>query len=119
MRQEIWDVVGKDRFPTLADRASLPYTEATISEAFRMSIPVPVHLPHVAERDTKIAGYDIPKGTMVAASLHYLAMSPFLWKDPDVFKPERFLDQDGNYLRHLEPILFSYGKCWQINIIPF
>ena len=37
VRDEVHQVVGTDRQPTLADRASLPYTDATVLEIQRMA----------------------------------------------------------------------------------
>ena len=36
-RAELHQVVGTDRLPTLADRANLPFTDATIMEIQRMA----------------------------------------------------------------------------------
>ena len=37
MRDEVHKVVGTERQPTLADRANLPYTDATVLEIQRMA----------------------------------------------------------------------------------
>ena len=37
VRQEIFDVIGTHTQPTLADRAKMPRTEATISEIQRLA----------------------------------------------------------------------------------
>ncbi|XP_054773144.2 cytochrome P450 2J4-like [Lytechinus pictus] len=110
MRQEILDLVGSERFPTIADRQHLPLTEATIAECMRFIPAVPIHLPHVTSQDCKIGGFDVPKGSAVAANLHHFAKSPTLWEDPDVFRPERFIDDEGKFKRGMEPIPFGYGK---------
>lgn len=39
---EIDRVVGRDRLPTFADRPSLPYTEALVTELLRWAPPIPV-----------------------------------------------------------------------------
>ncbi|VDB82822.1 unnamed protein product [Peniophora sp. CBMAI 1063] len=43
---EIDAVVGHDRFPTLADRPNLPYTEGLFKEVIRWAPVVPMGLPH-------------------------------------------------------------------------
>ncbi|XP_072165163.1 cytochrome P450 2J4-like [Diadema setosum] len=110
VREEIYDVVGSDRLPAISDRPHLPLTEATIAECMRFVPAVPIHLPHVVARDCKIGGYDVPKGSAVAANLLHFAKSPSLWEDPEEFRPERFLDESGTFMRGLEPIPFGYGK---------
>ena len=39
---EIQEVVGSDRLPTLADRASLPYCSAVLKELFRWAVVGPL-----------------------------------------------------------------------------
>ena len=39
----------------------MPYTEAVINETLRKSSALPVGVPHMTSRDTKLGGYDIPK----------------------------------------------------------
>ena len=45
-RQEIFEVLGKDRQARLSDRERLPYTEATIMEIQRAGNVGPRGLPH-------------------------------------------------------------------------
>lgn len=54
-------MVGGSRLPTMADRASMPYTNAVIHETQRMGNIVPLGLPHMATRDTTLGGYSIPQ----------------------------------------------------------
>lgn len=49
---EIDEVVGKDRVPSLTDKGSLPFTEATIMEVQRMTVAVPLAIPHMASQTT-------------------------------------------------------------------
>lgn len=110
VRQEILDVVGSDRFPRFSDRRSMPITEATLAECTRLRPAAAFHLPHIASRDCKLGGYDVTKGSAITTDLWYLALSPNLWKDPQDFKPERFLDEEGQFNKKLEPLPFGYGK---------
>lgn len=41
-------------------------------------------------------GYDIPKGSFCLASLHSLHTDARIWRDPENFRPERYLDYRGN-----------------------
>ena len=55
--KEIEEVVGLDRMPSLDDRGSLPYTEATILENNRYGSVVPVGVPHCTMADTTLCEY--------------------------------------------------------------
>lgn len=39
---EIDSVVGRDRLPTIADQASLPYVRSVVTEVFRLNPPIPL-----------------------------------------------------------------------------
>ncbi|KEP48465.1 O-methylsterigmatocystin oxidoreductase [Rhizoctonia solani 123E] len=45
-QKEIDEVLGKDRLPTFADRASLPYVEALYKEVMRWQPIAPIGVPH-------------------------------------------------------------------------
>ena len=50
---------------TTKDSALLPYTQAVIFEALRLTSPVPIPIPRETATDTSIGGYTIPRGTPV------------------------------------------------------
>lgn len=52
VQQEIDAVVGSERVPSMTDKGSLPYTEATIMEVQRMTVVVPLSIPHMASETT-------------------------------------------------------------------
>ncbi|XP_071263772.1 cytochrome P450 2U1 isoform X2 [Salvelinus alpinus] len=52
VQAEIDAVVGPDRVPSLTDKGSLPFTEATIMEVQRMTVVVPLAIPHMASETT-------------------------------------------------------------------
>ncbi|XP_012289084.1 cytochrome P450 307a1-like [Orussus abietinus] len=80
------DIVG------LENRGHMPYTEAIILEAIRL-IASPI-VPHVASRDSSIAGYRVKKNTFIFLNNYDLNMSEKLWDAPKEFKPERFVQED-------------------------
>ena len=71
-----------------------------------------IGVPHRANRDTTIQGYEIPRGTVVVSNLWGAHHDPEVWHDPEVFKPERFLNKDGNVDLPKEWIPFSIGKVF-------
>lgn len=69
---------------------SMPYTMATIFEILRhSSSPI---VPHVATEDSCIAGYGIPKDTIVFINNYELNTNEKYWLNPQEFSPERFLE---------------------------
>ncbi|CAI9603220.1 unnamed protein product [Staurois parvus] len=69
MQEEIDRVVGRDRFPCIADRSKMPYTEAAIHELIRFCDVLPISLPRCTSKDTVFRGYSIPKGLMIMTNL--------------------------------------------------
>jgi len=71
------------------------YVEATITEVFRVVSIVPFAVPKSATRDTQVGGYDIAKDTVVLFNLHSICYEKEFWGDPETFRPERFITDDG------------------------
>ncbi|XP_061400516.1 cytochrome P450 307a1-like [Musca vetustissima] len=78
------------RIINLYDMENMPYTMATISEVLRFSSS-PI-VPHVATENTIVSNYGVTKGTIVLINNYKLNRSKTYWKNPDLFQPERFLD---------------------------
>ncbi|CAN7982314.1 unnamed protein product, partial [Ixodes hexagonus] len=91
MKKEIETILGQER-PRMQDREKLPYTVACILESLRMYPIAPLGIPHNTSRDTEVGGHFIPKDTGLLYNIHAINHDPQLWEDPDVFRPERFLD---------------------------
>lgn len=88
----------------------MPYTEATIMEVQRLSMAVPLAIPHMTSEKTVLQGYTIPKGTVVIPNLWSVHRDPAIWEKPDDFCPDRFLDDQGQLLKRETFIPFGIGK---------
>ncbi|GFS66620.1 cytochrome P450 2J6 [Trichonephila inaurata madagascariensis] len=109
IHEELDTVLGRDRRPTWDDHLDLPYTMSVIYEVMRQNTIVPISMLRCTSSRTKIAGYDIPEGTIVMTNIWGVHHDPKDWDDPFSFKPERFL-MDGKAVKPQAFIPFSYGK---------
>lgn len=110
MQSELNDVLGS-RTPTLRDKINLPYTNAVLCEIQRMSNVAPVGVPHKTTCNVTLADCVIPKGTIMLANLFSVHMDEKFWGDPHNFRPERFLNAEGQLEipdKHFMP--FGVGK---------
>lgn len=110
VQAEIDQVVGPDRTLSLTDKASMPFTEATIMEVQRMTVVVPLSIPHMASETTLFQGYTIPKGTLIVPNLWSVHRDPSVWENPDEFNPYRFLDENRQTLKKEAFIPFGIGR---------
>ncbi|XP_028262265.1 cytochrome P450 2U1 [Parambassis ranga] len=110
VQAEIDKIVGRQRVPSLTDRGRLPFTEATIMEVQRLTVVVPLGIPHMASETTEFRGYTIPKGTVILPNLWSVHRDSTLWEDADTFNPARFLDHEGKLLRKECFIPFGIGR---------
>ncbi|XP_008842003.1 cytochrome P450 2U1 [Nannospalax galili] len=110
VHEEIESVIGCDRAPSLMDKARMPYTEATIMEVQRLTMVVPLAIPHMTSEQTVLRGFTIPKGTMILPNLWLIHRDPAIWEKPDDFCPNRFLDDQGQLLKKETFIPFGIGK---------
>ena len=110
--QQIDEVVGQSREASMSDRPQLPMVDAAIYEVLRYAAGLPFALPHATTRDTTLQGYDIPEGTVVLVNLQSIHMDKDLWRDPETFRPERFLDGEGQLDKGLveQVSVFSLGR---------
>ncbi|XP_040179118.1 cytochrome P450 2F3-like [Rana temporaria] len=110
MQEEIDHVIGRDRFPSIADRSKMPYTEAAIHELIRFCDVLPVSLPRCTSKDTVFRGYFIPKGTHVTPLLASVHSDPSYYKEPHKFNPNNFLDDKGAFKKNDAHMPFGAGK---------
>ncbi|KAL3862686.1 hypothetical protein ACJMK2_008639 [Sinanodonta woodiana] len=107
---EIKANVGTEQLPSMQDKQSLVYTEAFIMEVLRMSNIAIFSSPHAPEADVWIRGFHIPKGMQIMPDINSVLSDPSIWGDPENFRPERFVSEEGTLLKPEEFIPFFTGR---------
>ncbi|XP_054429921.1 cytochrome P450 2J2 [Pteronotus mesoamericanus] len=109
VQAEIDGVLGQSQVPSMTSREFMPYTNAVVHEVQRMGNILPLNVPREATVDATLAGYDLPKGTMLVTNLTALHRDPAEWTTPDTFNPEHFLE-NGQFKKREAFLPFSIGK---------
>ncbi|XP_018357138.1 PREDICTED: probable cytochrome P450 304a1 [Trachymyrmex septentrionalis] len=109
VQNEIDNVVGTGRLATWDDRKNLPYLEATIRETMRIETLTPLSVTHKCLKKTTLGGYEIPVNTSIFTNLAAIHHDPDLWGDPKIFRPERFLKEDGQLAKDFT-LPFGFGR---------
>lgn len=109
VQAEIDEVLGTSRLPRLKDRQLMPYTEATLLETQRMCNVIPL-VHRVVTADTTLGPYNIQKGDVMVMNTYSIHMDERVWGDPNNFRPERFLDENGQVNNLASFMPFGMGK---------
>ena len=132
LREEIFEVIGKERQPSLSDRSQMHYTEATILEIQRRGLfgkwifvyhlnnfwnqsifsklsAAPEGFFRVTKAPLNAGPYTIPSAHILVPSATEIFMGEKSWKDPEKFDPTRFMEA-GKFKRDERVIPFQIGK---------
>ncbi|KAF8764668.1 Cytochrome P450 2F3 like protein [Argiope bruennichi] len=107
--EEIVDVVGTDRQPTIEDKNKLTYTNAFILEALRTSDFFAYSPSLECTKETNLRGYRIPKGAITVVQIYSSHYDPEVYEEPEKFNPSRYVLKDAKKRPEL-PITFGVGK---------
>jgi cytochrome P450 family 2 subfamily U polypeptide 1 len=110
VQKEIDNVIGRERTPSVEDKVNMPYTEATLQEIHRRASLVWLNVPHSTIEETNLLGYRIPKRTTIMTNIKAIHHDEKLFPDPFSFRPERFINDNGEFVKSEHVIPFSVGK---------
>ena len=91
--------------PSHQQLMQLPLLDTIVKESMRILPPVPQQF-RVAEHDTTLAGYPLPFRTKALLSPFLTNRQPYLYPEPDRFKPDRWATINPSQYEYL---VFSAG----------
>ncbi|KAI4738825.1 cytochrome P450 [Aureobasidium sp. EXF-12298] len=89
------------------DEMKCEYVMALVKECLRYYTVLRLALPRTTVKDITYEGKLIPAGTTIYLNAWAYNMDPAVWKDPEVFRPERWLEQP-------DAPLFTYGVGYRM-----
>ncbi|KAI3886862.1 hypothetical protein MKW98_017214, partial [Papaver atlanticum] len=99
--------------PLVVDAANLVYIQAIVKESMRL-YPGTTIVERVSSDDCEIGGFHVSAGTRLWINIWKMQRDSRVWKDPLVFRPERFLSNDKEMVdvkgQHYELIPFGAGR---------
>jgi cytochrome P450 len=111
VQEEIRNSRDKKDFLDEDDIQNLAYLKAVIKETFRLYLPGPLLVPRESREKCTIGGYQIPANTILYVNAWAIHRDFDIWKDPEEFYPERFLENSINFNgRDFELIPFGAGR---------
>ncbi|XP_042041154.1 cytochrome P450 71AU50-like [Salvia splendens] len=111
VQKELEQVVGLKRMVEESDLDQLEYLDMVVKETFRLHPVGPLLIPHYSREDSKVNGYDIPKGSRILINTYAIGRDPNVWSDPEMFIPERFIGSDIDVKgQHFQLLPFGSGR---------
>ncbi|XP_047230933.1 cytochrome P450 2J2-like isoform X2 [Girardinichthys multiradiatus] len=109
VQAEIDAVIGPSRQPSVSDRDNMPYTNAVIHEIQRMGNIVPLNLACVANSDTTLDKYSIPKVSVCVLESSWPGWS-YSFSSPPSFR--------GLHSQLLLENSQAWSSDWELLVLP-
>ncbi|XP_077972267.1 vitamin D 25-hydroxylase-like [Styela clava] len=108
--EEIAATIGESGIPSIEHQSDMPYTCAFIQEIMRHRTVLPMGVLHKTTEDAVLNGYAIPKNTPILPNMWSVHYDPEYFENPREFRPERFINRDGKFIKSSHVIPFSLGS---------
>eukprot|EP00257_Ricinus_communis_P007138 XP_002523238.2 cytochrome P450 71B10 [Ricinus communis] len=96
-QEEIRSCIGDKRKVSEIDIEKLGYLKIVLKETLRIHPPGVLLIPRETMAQFSINGYDIYPKTRIQVNVWAMGRDPKIWKNPQEFYPERFLDSSIDY----------------------
>ncbi|CAK8542256.1 unnamed protein product [Lathyrus sativus] len=96
-KKELCQEIGKDEVIEESHIIKLPFLQAVVKETLRLHPPAPFLLPHKCDESVNILGFNVPKNAQILVNVWAMGRDSTIWKNPNMFIPEIFLECDINY----------------------
>ncbi|XP_058752192.1 cytochrome P450 71A1-like [Vicia villosa] len=111
VQEEVRNLVSKKDFLEEDDIQNFSYLKAVIKETLRLYLPAPLLVSRESREKCTIGGYNIPAKTILFVNAWTIQRDPNIWKNPDEFYPERFIESSINFIgQDFELIPFGAGR---------
>ncbi|KAK9099421.1 hypothetical protein Syun_026466 [Stephania yunnanensis] len=92
LKEVMYNKLGeRRRIVRVEELSEMEYVQAVAKETIRMRPIAPV-MPHKAARDGELKGVKVKGGTPVLMNFHAVLHDDKVWREPNRFMPERFLN---------------------------
>ncbi|KAK6195645.1 hypothetical protein SNE40_001030 [Patella caerulea] len=106
---EIKDFLEAHGTPSFSGLQDLPYLKAVLKESQRLH-PVGFFVSRILQESSTIQGYHIDTGSHVAGSMYVIGRDSSLFPQPDVFNPDRWLEDNSDLETFTNNVPFGLGR---------
>ncbi|OAY57928.1 cytochrome P450 71B34 [Manihot esculenta] len=110
-QEEIRGCIGKKRKVSESDIDKLVYLKMIVKETMRLHPPSTLLIPRETMSKFSINGYEIEPKTRIQVNVWAIGRDPKIWRNPEEFYPERFVDNHIDFRgQNYELLPFGGGR---------
>ncbi|KAJ9172304.1 hypothetical protein P3X46_015553 [Hevea brasiliensis] len=111
VQEEIRTCVGNKRKVSESDIERLGYFKMVVMETLRLHPPGTLLIPRETMSQFSINGYEIQPKTRIQVNVWAIGRDPKIWRNPEEFFPERFIDNPIDFKgQNFEMLPFGGGR---------